>query len=411
MEAFGNHFKDAYNLFREKKFDEALEKLSEAEKHYKPNNIEGGLTVEDVYILRASIYLFKEENDKAREMFEKALKANPFSPEACLGLGKLFFYEGAVEEAKTMLEWAVKNSSDEENENIKANLKVINETLGLPPEHNRLFMSDEELEAESGQEDDSNADPLDEAFDLFTKKNYKEALVKLDKAKTEYLEKLASVENFKGFNFLALNEVDTAESCFEQALKLNKNSSQAYAGLGEIAFLRENDVKARQMFEKSLKINPANEFAKAGMEKVASDGKLPDDLPEKHSMFESYIQDAYADFSNKKYEDALKKLNKCESLMVELGLESSEMIASFKNFKGFNLLGLGETEQAKEQFELALQEEPNSSQAAAGLGEVLFLNNEDEKAKTMFEVAVKANPQNQFAVAGLEKVKKSLSES
>ena len=51
---------------------------------------------------------------------------------------------------------------------------------------------------------------------------------------------------------------------------------------------------------------------------------------------------------------------------------------------------------------------PNSSQACAGLGEVLFLSGKDKEAKTMYEWGVKNNPLNQFAVEGLIKVNKVL---
>ena len=63
---------------------------------------------------------------------------------------------------------------------------------------------------------------------------------------------------------------------------------------------------------------------------------------------------------------------------------------------------------AKTCFENALNLNPNSSQACAGLGEILFLDEKDDEAKTMFEWGVKNNPANQFALAGLEKANQNL---
>jgi Tfp pilus assembly protein PilF len=78
-------------------------------------------------------------------------------------------------------------------------------------------------------------------------------------------------------------------------------------------------------------------------------------------------------------------------------------IASLENFKGFNLLALYRMDEARDSFEKALNINPVSSQACAGLAEIFYLLEEDQNAKTMFEWAVKNNPENKFAVSGLEK--------
>jgi tetratricopeptide (TPR) repeat protein len=83
-------------------------------------------------------------------------------------------------------------------------------------------------------------------------------------------------------------------------------------------------------------------------------------------------------------------------------------LTSLYNLRGFAYLSLNNIAKAKEAYEKALNINPTSSQACAGLGEILFLTNKDDEAKRMFEYAVSYEPLNQFAAAGLKKVNESL---
>jgi tetratricopeptide (TPR) repeat protein len=47
-------------------------------------------------------------SDEARELYTKALEINPNNPDACYGAALCFHGLGAVVEAKTMLEWAIR---------------------------------------------------------------------------------------------------------------------------------------------------------------------------------------------------------------------------------------------------------------------------------------------------------------
>ena len=60
-------------------------------------------------------------------------------------------------------------------------------------------------------------------------------------------------------------------------------------------------------------------------------------------------------------------------------------------------MGLKNLESAKHFFERALYDEPDSSDACAGLAEVFYLSGKSKEAKTMFEWAVIYNPGNIFA--------------
>ncbi|MDP3682492.1 MAG: tetratricopeptide repeat protein, partial [Ignavibacteria bacterium] len=65
-------------------------------------------------------------------------------------------------------------------------------------------------------------------------------------------------------------------------------------------------------------------------------------------------------------------------------------------------------EKAKECFENALNLNPSSSSACAGLGEIFIVREMNNEAKTMFEWAVKNNPENQTAVNALSKANRKM---
>ena len=118
---------------------------------------------------------------------------------------------------------------------------------------------------------------LASAYDLFSSRKNKESLQKLNEieklfsksvASNDINKKLSSIENFKGFNFLALQDFENATLCFEKALRLNPNSSQASAGLAEIFHLKEMDKEAKRMYEWAVKNNTENKFAVTGLAKV-----------------------------------------------------------------------------------------------------------------------------------------------
>jgi tetratricopeptide (TPR) repeat protein len=266
---------------------------------------------------------------------------------------------------------------------------------------------------------------IDEAYELFNQKEFDAALKLVTDAQISIAhngeisdEVKTSLYNFKGFIFLGLDDLENTRRCFEKALEVNPNSSQACAGLGEVFFIQRLDQEAKVMFEWALDNNPQNQFAIGGLAKVNTSLGLPEShntlnietTLKKRSVYYRLLAEAYQLFAEKKHEETLKKLNEVDKLFCKtLGSkEITTRIASLDNFKGFNYLALGMLEEAQESFEQALNLNSNSSQACAGLGEVFYLIGRDEDAKSMFEWGVKNNPLNKVAIAGLEKVNKTL---
>ena len=123
------------------------------------------------------------------------------------------------------------------------------------------------------------------------------------------------------------------------------------------------------------------------------------------------VDSAYEFFNTKKYSESLEVLSNIDEVLGAETLSQKEKDAirvSLLNLKGFNFLGLNALEQATEMYAGALEINPNSSQACAGLGEVFHMQFKEEESKTMFEWAIKNNPGNLFAVSGLAKVNRDL---
>ncbi|NOX19355.1 MAG: tetratricopeptide repeat protein [Chlorobi bacterium] len=398
----------AFGSFDQKAFEESLATLDESLQMLQSVDDEKKKEViSRILNFKGFNYLALNKTAEAKENFEASLELNPNSSQACAGLGEVFYLEGLEKEAKRMFEWGVKNNPL--NAFAVAGLAKVNKTLNLPADHNLLSF---------GLSDDSNekvASAVSEAYEKFVRKKYDEAINILQKAEEaidpepvtrEEKQTLSGVLNFKGFSYLGLNDYNSARGCFENALYLNPDSSQACAGLGEVFYLIEQDSEAKTMYEWALKNEPNNKFAVAGLEKVSKVLGIEEQTEENNKEIELLISSAYDDFENKEFENAVEKLKSAEALIEERFTEEERAvtIASVSNFMGFNHLALNNKDEAKKCFEKALENNPQSSQACAGLGEIFFLNGEDEESKKMYEWAVKNNPDNRYAQGGLKKV-------
>ena len=87
----------------------------------------------------------------------------------------------------------------------------------------------------------------------------------------------SSIENFRGFNFLGLEDLVEAKACFERGLQANPQSSQACAGLGEVFHLSGMDHEAKTMYEWAVRCDPGNPSALHGLARVNASMGLPAD--------------------------------------------------------------------------------------------------------------------------------------
>lgn len=405
----------AYTHFENKEYIKAINKLNEFLTSI--NETELSKSKE----LKASLNNFKgfnflalDERKEAKEMFEAALELNSESSQACAGLGEVAFLNGDDKAAKAMFEWAVVNNP--RNVFAISGLAKVNLALNFPEDHNSIA---DRVKSKIGQEFEKN---IEDAYEHFNKKEFEFAL-KLLLGAEKYIDKTSndpdvkksysSVENFKGFCYLSLNEIDNAKKCFEKSISVNPKSSQACAGLAEIFYLNGDDTAAKEMFEWALRNEPANKFAVAGLEKVNNTEidefkKITNE--ELNQQISKLINEAYSLFNSKKYGESIDKLLEADNIVENNYSEEENYYtrSGINNFIGFNFLNLHDNEKAQKHYELSLELNPESSQASAGLGELFFQKGQDEAAKQMFEYAVKYNPQNKYALNGLAKVNKAL---
>ncbi len=218
-----------------------------------------------------------------------------------------------------------------------------------------------------------------------------------------------------GFILLKESKIEKAKLEFEKALNTNPESSRACSGLGEIFYSEENYEAAKTMFEYAVKFDPQNRNAQNRLENlqeiIAAENLTENDIEYGDNKDIEYILNEILDkvyelFALKKYEEAIKALDQTCDLFYSTLKETHDnhLVCAYENLKGFNYLGLNENESARECFENALNLDPESSQACAGLGEVFFLEGKDKEAKVMYEWGLKNNPGNQFALDGLKKI-------
>ncbi len=118
----------------------ALELINETVVDFDVNNSEEKTQniFETLLGVAGNICLSTGDLELATNYFETELKLFPNSPNACLGLGKIFYYNSELESAKTMIEWAIINSEENSKINYEAQkfLSKLNENLGYEISHN-----------------------------------------------------------------------------------------------------------------------------------------------------------------------------------------------------------------------------------------------------------------------------------
>jgi tetratricopeptide (TPR) repeat protein len=274
---------EAYEMFMKKDFSGAIENLKKAEKFYdaEPEVREAKIALASILNFQGYCYLGLNDLENAREVFEKALVLNPESSQACAGLGEIFYLLEQDENAKIMYEWALRNEPG--NQFAVAGLeKVGNATETENPEVTAQTEEDEEIMTAAEKIENL----IEEAYNDFAIKEFREAIAKLEEAEklvNETFEEqdktfaLSSINNFLGFNYLGIQENEKAKEHFEKSINYNSETAQGYAGLGTVNYLLGNDEEAKRLLEKSLKINPQNKYALGELIKVNRALGLEDD--------------------------------------------------------------------------------------------------------------------------------------
>lgn len=247
---------------------------------------------------------------------------------------------------------------------------------------------------------------IENSIDLYNEQMEAEAVLPIEQ-----------ILNMAGNLAMILDNYEKARLFFENELQLNPVSSTACSGLGDVLINFEQYKEAKTMYEWGIKNDPDNQQAAEGLKRVnellglkENDNSLNEEEIMEKSV-EEILNDALGFFEEQNLQGAIDYLEKVDEQYNESLKENNPVddVAAFYNMKGFVYLGLQEIDNARFNFEQALNINASSSQACLGLGEIFLLNDQLSAAKTMFEWGVKNNPKNDIAVEALTKVESLLS--
>ena len=405
---------EAYSLFEKKDFYNSLQILNQAEDLYN-----GELSNEQNYEFAASffnlkgfIYIGLNSLNEAKSSFEKALNINQKSSQACAGLAEIFALNGENQKAKKMYEWALVSRPD--NVFASSGLEKVNSLLNLSLNDNSLKDDKTNEDKVIEKVSENLVELLSKIYEIYNSKEYNLALEILDKNEklfySQYNENgnndiISAYENLKGLIYLSIQYNEKAKFCFEKALKLNPQSSQACSGLGEVLYLSGEDENAKIMYEWGVKNDPKNQFALAGLEKVenainsnpTSSSEIIDDTQKIEEVLKEILSSVEEMYELEYYSEAIKSLMNTEYVFNSYFKLSSdsEILSNYNTLKGKILFKLNRIEESQKSYETSLELNQTSSEACAGLGEIFILNGENKKAKTMYEYAVINDKDNQ----------------
>ena len=291
-----------------------------------------------------------DDINSARTYFESALNEGKESSSACAGLAEIFFIEKNYETAKTMYEFAYNN--DPNNKSAQSGLEKVSALLKntVGTEINEDGQSNLTIQPLLKNNADDSVGLVTEAYKLFNKNKFNESLEKLFVAEKYFNGHLtnptnvnfaAAFFNLKGFNYLGINDLETAKECFERALNLEPNSSEACAGLGEYFYMNNNNENAKIMFEFAVKNNPNNTFAAEELLKINSDLEADDASAFQDEETEVRIKEnlnqilnsVYELFQLKKYQEANDVLKNMEELFYSQVEIENDLVSSYENLK------------------------------------------------------------------------------
>lgn len=317
------------------------------------------------------------------------------------------------------------NGPDEYAKRLEHNKEVFIEKWGADPEeiwlHGKPFKKRNPVFAIDG---DIFTATIKRAMLYLEEKDYKSALNNLNEVIERYEEysgkgcehiSLQDLLNLSANAALMFGDYQTANELFEKELKADPTSSRACAGLAGIFLTEEKYLEAKTMYEWAIKNDPTNELAVRGLCKI---NELLGMEPHDNSLnassnideqVETLFSETYLLYEKKMYKEALTVLLELEKFVTKSneGIHPDTLV-SIINLSGYNYLGLNDIDNARESFERALNINPSSSSACAGLGEIYAAFAMDAEAKTMFEWAVKNNPENQSAMSSLASVNRRL---
>jgi tetratricopeptide (TPR) repeat protein len=246
-------------------YEKAIEDFTNAINLYSSNP--------DFYENRGLAYIYKGENNKVKEEFDKVIDENyGYADESVYYLrGGLNYNEGKHDLAIEDLSKAIDTNPEfTEAYNLRGNsysfigkyenaISDFTKVIELNPAFTEAYLNRGKAYEESGNMEKANADyafanPNKIAKDYFQKGEFEKALNFYNKLVKDNSNDF-NLFYEKGFCNLKINNLDEAISDFNTALKIKNDSFETYNLLGIVYYLQNNYEKSIESFEQSLNIN------------------------------------------------------------------------------------------------------------------------------------------------------------
>ena len=221
-------------------------------------------------------------------------------------------------------------------------------------------------------------------------------------------------------------QLDQATAKFQQAIKLQPDSSEAQHYVGVVLEKRGDAAGAAAAYQKALALNPGDVTARQSLDRLTlpdapapqSSGVEPtatvapgEDDPEKIAELEGYIRESrfeqaepllaeyvkqhpksdwgwyalgYSQFAQKKVGESIKSL--AESLQLNVKNAEAHKIL------GRDLMIIGRFDAAQTEFEQGTHYNPNSAEMHYNLGKLFSMQDSWESARQQFEEALRIEP-------------------
>ncbi len=328
-------------------------------------------------------YLKKEELEKARNAFEKALELDPFYPQALCGISKILWKQGEFRES----------------------IEKLNKALEIDPNDPDVIKQCAGIFIQLGQKDDAlevlrsylNRNPWDVEMEDFTKRVETESIVAGkslpipsqdigSKTQKEDENNPADFLTIEGENQLEKQKIDRAKVCFEMALEHDPDHARAHNNLGVMLWNENKLEEALEHFQKAFSAAPDDKdivfnsfhaLVQAGEIEVAKDlmklhiqknpfneeaWELYDTLSASSMTIHWSPENLSEDVADV-YADMAKKLMKRGDLFGAAESLHRAILINPKHFKALKLLGnvhkeLGHPEEAISFYKEALSENP-----------------------------------------------------
>ena len=373
-----------------------------------------------------------KEYDLAKGHYEKAIDSDPFFTNAYLNLGKLYYRQFPdKQKAKTLFETALDISPDDletmfhygsilvdEYEDYQAARELYEKIIELDPIDEVTHMNLGNLLDDHFADPEGAREHYHRAIEIAHKnsmvhfnlgilnkrlKNYEEARKNFAEAirlKPDYVNALCGLGSLMNYQF---NERELSLTYFSRALEIVPGDTEIMCDLADVYESQEAYTEARELFNKVLEIDPNYEEAIISLANL-----IDDEFPDKESAGILYQKAIEIDGSNPinyfNYGLHLKRSGKYEEARIQYSLaieKDPEYIDAYCNLASLLAWQFEEFDLSFGYCNKALALNPSTNEIIRFIIPILKKCGQYLVARSQFEKILESEPDNVTALLGL----------